>query len=143
MPPERAYDPTAGRDARVAAGNRERTKTFEARDQEQADASELARQAQEQARQQQEARTRHERFQQQIATREAADRQVSQPVAERARTEALAISKPILAPEATSGSVQMVKTVETDWEKQIAPLPAAETQKQQPKKKGFFGGLFG
>ena len=205
MLPERNYDPTSGRDARVAAGNQERTKTFEAQDQAKTDSAEIARKAKEQAKEQQQARLRHEQFQAGLAKREGADQTANQPNMDRARNEALVTAKSVdtsrrdfLAPEAVSGydpemnavrvsaadvarireaaqqadaerrkanprdasndarifsaaeskaireaaaiaerqrqEQTMKKTVNTDWEKQIAPLPKTEAPKSPQKK---------
>lgn len=146
MPPERNYDPAAGRDARVAAKNKERTSGMDSIDKQNADAAEMARRASEQERQQQESRRQHEQFQQTIQARETADRASAQPRIESAHKEALALAKSVDAgrrtfdaPKAEAGMVQTVG--DTSWEQKIAPLPKAEAPKP-PAKKKFFG-LFG
>lgn len=139
MPPDRNYNPTAGRDARVAGQNRERTASGDARDRVQADAAEIARKAQEQTKQQQEARSRHELFQRDSAHSEALDDQANEPVAEAKREEAQQLAQSVdsgrrdfPAPQAESGQVKEVK--DTDWEQKYMARPKAETSKPQPKK---------
>lgn len=138
--PRGNYDPTAGRDARITAQNRERTSAGDTKDRMQADAAEMARQGQDRLKQQQEAQRRHELFQRDNAHAEALDDQANQPVAEAARQEAFARASTVAdtarrdfpAPQAESGMVLEVK--DTDWEKNISARPQAEAPKPAPKK---------
>lgn len=137
--PRGNYDPTAGRDARIAAQNRERTSAGDKKDRMQADAAEMARQGQERLKQQQAEQQRHEQFQKGIAEKYNEDRVAQQPNMEASRAEAQARARSVdtgqrdfSAPQAESGMVLEVK--DTDWEKNISARPQAEAPKPAPKK---------
>lgn len=131
------YDPTAGRDARVAAQNRERTSAGDTKDRMQADAAEMAKRAQEQNQQRAAEQISREKF----AQRHAQDARENTPAIQAAEKLAKEIApsrsvdagrRDFPAPQAESGMVLEVK--DTDWEKNISARPQAEAPKPAPKK---------
>ncbi len=136
------YDPTAGRDTRVAAQNRERTAGIEVSEMQQRMEAEARAQAQKEAAAQD--RVNRARFD----NRYQADVKAVEPQMQTARAEAMAVAKPAVeanrgfrAPEAQSGMVEVSPLSTQSETARIKenikpPQPAA-------KPKGFFGRLFG
>jgi len=139
------YDPTSGRDARVAQQNRERTAGIEVSEMQQRMEAEARAQAQKEAAAQD--RVNRDRF----SNRYQTDSRAVEPQIQTARAEAMATAKSAAetnrgfrAPEAQSGMVE-VSPLSTAAETQAIKeriKPPERTQQPAAKPKKWFG-LFG